>query len=437
MPRFLSHFDGVLPTGLYPPIPITFFEFKDQAQGISFEAAIEIELHLMTRLLRAGYKAIHGVFPGTDEEARQLEIAADELDEEAKKRIADRQMAARMERLRQQTEALKRQTEALEKQKMAESKEDSPPQSPKGTLAPRDIDAVDANNRSVETSRPNPNLSEGRPLKNTSPINLGRPSTNANPNELGRTFSHASSIGTGGPSNTKNTPLEMSRPNINPFELGRPRTNTSPFDFAGSSKAKTSTSEMSRPNINPFELGRPRTNTSPIDSRGPPDTKSITREMSRPSTNPFELSRPFTNTTPTDFAGPSTGRSRLSISTNNPVDLGPSIRNTPAELSRLSTSNTNPFEPRRLIANTSPIEPPRPSYTDDVSQPRRRDSEPETYTGTLGAGLDISPLRTSSSSRALAIKDPKTKTNRTPTKTSRRTSFAVGDTIHEENENED
>ncbi len=204
MPEFLYFAEGRLPGGLQPPIRITHFEFNDRSQGLKFGKAIEIELQLMAKLLKAGYKKVNGIYPGTYDESQRQERLAEEREREA-----NACLAANMERLRMQTEALKK---------------DSPPQSPKGTFAPRDADAVDHDN----------------------------------------------------------TPIRF------------------------------------------------------------PDTES-----------------------------------------------------------------------------------------------RRRLSEPQPYTGTLGAGLDISPLRPASGSCAIAIKDPKTKMYSTPTKAGKRSSFAVGDTIHEENENED
>jgi hypothetical protein len=225
MPKFFIFAEGRLPGGLKPPIRITHFEFNAESQGLNFEAAIDIEMQLMSKLLLAGYKIVNGVYPGTDEEVLRQQIIADDLEKEANKKMAD--MASNMERLKEQTEAVKKETMKESTKDKLEKLEDSPPQSPKGTPAPRDIDTVDTNN----------------------------------------------------------TPV-------------------------------------------------------------------------------------------------------------------------------------------------------RPFVTDDTP-PRRRVSEPEPYTGTLGAGLDISPLRTGSGSRAITIKDPKTKMYRTPTKSGRRTSFAVDDTIQEENENED
>jgi hypothetical protein len=66
------------------------------------------------------------------------------------------------------------------------------------------------------------------------------------------------------------------------------------------------------------------------------------------------------------------------------------------------------------------------------NQPRRR-SEPQLYSGGLGAGIDISPLR-ASGSRAVSIRDPKTGKHATPTRVGKKKALAVGETIHEEDE---
>lgn len=232
MPTYFINAPGRLPGGHDPPFRITHFEFNQASQGLMFDAATDIELHLMTKLLQSGYRKVTGL---DLEELQRLEEQqkresdqkiAEQQKIEANQKIAETVMAASMERLRKQNEELRK---------------DSPPQSPKGTFAPRDIDTIDTNN---------------------TPINLGRLSLNP--------------------------PAEPSR--------------------------------------------------------------------------------------------------------------------------RFSTEN---------------------------ELPRRRLSEPQHYTGTLGAGLDISPLRALSGSKAIPIRDPKTRIQGTPTKASKRTSFVVGDTIHEENENED
>jgi hypothetical protein len=233
MPSYFIHAPGRLPGNQHPPIRITHFEFNPVSQGIKFAEAIEIELKLMTKLLQAGYKKAAGYDPG-----ESVEMAKQREDEEAQKfaarlmtanrKTAEDIMAENMERLKRQNEALR------------QGKEDSPPQSPKGTPAPRDVDTIDTNN---------------------TPINLNR------------------------------------------------------------------------------------------------------------------------------------------------LSLG-----TPTPRRRSSTDNDRP--PRRL-------------------------SEPQAYTGTLGAGLDITPLRAGSASKAIPIRDPKTKMQGTPTKASKKTSFTVNETIHEESENED
>jgi hypothetical protein len=130
MPEFFYFAEGLLPGGDKPPIRITYFEFNNQSQGLPFDTAIEIELKLMRRLLKAGYKKVNGVFPGTFEEAQQSQRVADALEETANKKTADTYLAGQMARLRMQTEALK------------ENKNESPPQSPKGTLTPRDDDTT-------------------------------------------------------------------------------------------------------------------------------------------------------------------------------------------------------------------------------------------------------------------------------------------------------
>jgi len=235
MPSYFIHAPGRLPGGQYPPIPITHLEFNPESQSIMFSTAIEVELQLMTKLLQAGYKKQNGYDPG---ESR--EMANQREDDEAQNaaartvtpnwRTAEEIMAESIERLKQQNEELRN------------GKEDSPPQSPKGTLAPRDIDAVDDDN----------------------------------------------------------TPLDLDR----------------------------------------LLLGEPT---------------------------------------------------------------------------------------------------PRRRSSTDNGQPLRRLSEPQPYTGTLGAGLDISPLRAGSASKAIPIRDPKTKskTQVTPTKAGKKISFTVESTIHEESENED
>lgn len=113
----------------------------------------------------------------------------------------------------------------------------------------------------------------------------------------------------------------------------------------------------------------------------------------------------------------------------------------PRDIDTVDTNNI-PIDLDRLVLGD--FTPPRRRSSTENSQPlRRRLSEPQTYTGTLGAGLDISPLRAGSASKAIPIRDPKMqsktqpKTQVTPTKASKKISFTVDDTIDEESENED
>jgi hypothetical protein len=234
MPSYFIHAPGRLPGGQHPPIPITHFEFNPDSQGMMFSDAIEVELHLMRKLLQAGYKERTGNDPGEPQE-----MPEEREDEEAQaaattmtpnRRTAEEIVADSIERLRQQNEELRN------------GREDSPPQSPMGTPAPRDVDTVNNN--------------------------------------------------------------------------------------------------------------------------------------------------------------------------NTPIDFDSLLLESPIRRRRSSTNN---------------------------GQPLRRLSEPQTYTGTLGAGLDISPLRAGSASRAIPIRDPntKSKTQATPTKAGKKISFTVDDTIDEEPENED
>lgn len=99
-----------------------------------------------------------------------------------------------------------------------------------------------------------------------------------------------------------------------------------------------------------------------------------------------------------------------------------------------SYSDLTPQKHMFSSVDNSPVDP-SPSSVSQV-ETHRRFSEPQIYTGSLGAGLDISPLRGMTSSRAIPIKDPKTKMHSTPTKGAKRASFAVDNTIHEESETE-
>jgi hypothetical protein len=99
-----------------------------------------------------------------------------------------------------------------------------------------------------------------------------------------------------------------------------------------------------------------------------------------------------------------------------------------------SHSDLTPQKTSFPSVDNSPVDP-SPSSASHIEM-RRRFSEPQIYTGSLGAGLDISPLRGTTASRAIPIKDPKTKMHRSPTKGGKRASFAVDDTIHEESETE-
>jgi hypothetical protein len=158
MPKFFIHAEGRLPGGGQLEIRNTFFEFNERSQGLTFAAATEIELQLMAKLLKAGYRKVNGVYPGTYEESQRQERLAEEQERYENQMIIDAQMAANMERLKMQRAELKK-----DKQK-EEPKEDSPPQSPKGSLAPRDTDLINADNTSVEPRR---RLSEPQPYTGT------------------------------------------------------------------------------------------------------------------------------------------------------------------------------------------------------------------------------------------------------------------------------
>lgn len=125
-----------MPGGLDPPIPITHFEFNELSQELKFSDAIKLEMHLMRKIFKAGYKEVNGFYPGIEEPPLQQILA--EMRGEATQTSAELSMAASMERLRLQTEKLRK---------------DSPPQSPKGTPAPRDIDVVDEDNTPVDLDR--------------------------------------------------------------------------------------------------------------------------------------------------------------------------------------------------------------------------------------------------------------------------------------------
>ena len=157
MPKFFIHAEGRLPGGGQPEIRNTFFEFNERSQGLTFAAATEIELQLMAKLLKAGYRKVNGVYPGTYEESQRQERLAEEQERYENQRITDAQMAANMERLKMQRAELK-------KDKQEDSKEDSPPQSPKGSLAPRDTDLVNSDNTPIEPRR---RLSEPQPYTGT------------------------------------------------------------------------------------------------------------------------------------------------------------------------------------------------------------------------------------------------------------------------------
>ena len=125
-----------MPGDLDPPIPITHFEFNETSQGLKFSDAIKLEMHLVRKIFKAGYKELHGFYPGIEEPPLQQILA--EIRGEATQTSAEISMAASMERLRKQTEKLRK---------------DSPPQSPKGTPAPRDVDLVDDDNTSLDLGR--------------------------------------------------------------------------------------------------------------------------------------------------------------------------------------------------------------------------------------------------------------------------------------------
>ena len=154
MPKFFIHAEGRLPGGDQPEIRNTFFEFNERSQGLTFAAATEIELQLMAKLLKAGYRKVNGVYSGTYEESQRQERLAEEQERYENQKIADAQMAANMERLKMQTAEVKDEN----------SKEDSPPQSPKGSLAPRDTDFINSDNTPVEPRR---RLSEPQPYTGT------------------------------------------------------------------------------------------------------------------------------------------------------------------------------------------------------------------------------------------------------------------------------
>lgn len=201
MPKYFITAPGRLPRGFKPPIRVTHFEFNQQSQSLPFSAAIDIELQLMRKLLKAGYKKVNGVFPGTNEESQRQEEEIKEEKEREKKRREEMQrdwdqkvsttyLAATMARLKEQNEALKKeqdeafkkkQDEALKKERNEEMKkdqEDSPPQSPKGTFAQRDIDAVDAHNTpirrsSLTDSNPPPPRRASEPRPSTGTLGAG------------------------------------------------------------------------------------------------------------------------------------------------------------------------------------------------------------------------------------------------------------------------
>jgi hypothetical protein len=132
MPQYFYHAEGCLPGGLPPPIRITHFEFHLRWQGLSFAEATQIELQLMSKLLKAGFKKLNGVYPGTYQESQARERLEEELERDVNNRVAE--MAAHMERLRMHNEELKG------------KRKESPPQSPKGSLGPRDADLMNADN---------------------------------------------------------------------------------------------------------------------------------------------------------------------------------------------------------------------------------------------------------------------------------------------------
>lgn len=121
MPNFFIHAQGRLPNGRQPPIRNTHFEFNEKSQGLSFAAATEIEMQLMTKLLKAGYNVVNGVWPGTYQESQRQERMAEQRERDE---MVNNSLRRSMERLRLNTEAVKK-----------ENQDESPPQSPKGSLA--------------------------------------------------------------------------------------------------------------------------------------------------------------------------------------------------------------------------------------------------------------------------------------------------------------
>lgn len=223
MPAYFIHAEGRLPGGLPPPIRITHFEFKAECQGLTFEAATEVEMQLVARLLSAGRQKMNWASPGTHGGPNLQSVSTEELERNAGHNVAERFVRGSLERLRLQTEVLKK---GKDEEQEWYKDNNTPTQKSKVELTPRSVDFTSAD--------------------------------------------------------------------------------------------------------------------------------------------------------------------------HSPIDPGPSSR---VEI-------------------------------------RRRLSEPQLYTGSLGAGLDISPLRNMNGSRAIPIKDPKTKMHSTPTKGAKRAIFAVGDTIHEESETE-
>lgn len=183
MPKYFIHADGCLPGGFEPPIRITHFEFNERSQGLTFGAGIKIELSLMRMLLKTGFKMVNGIYPGTYVESQRQERLAEELERKAKeKRVADtyNNMTANMARLKLQTEAVNKenmQQETLMKEKLKEKSEDSPPQSPKSSLAAPDTGVIDSSKNPVElghrlfgktdTPEPRRRLSEPQPYTGT------------------------------------------------------------------------------------------------------------------------------------------------------------------------------------------------------------------------------------------------------------------------------
>lgn len=168
MPKYFVHAPGQLPGGGQPPIRNTFFEFNEESLGLTFNAATEIELQLMARLLKAGYKKMRGVYPGAHEASLRQQKTAKEQERDENQRMVDEQMAANMERLRMQREELR-------KDKGEEvATEESPPQSPKGSLASRGIDVASSNNTPVEARHLSvPQVESGRRLSEPQPYTGG------------------------------------------------------------------------------------------------------------------------------------------------------------------------------------------------------------------------------------------------------------------------